>query len=52
MIHYKMPTFITWVQQKVEPEDLEANVLTFYQGYYSKEQERNKKSEEAKGEQI
>lgn len=52
MIHCKVPTFVTQVQQKAEPEAPEAYVLVFYQAYYSREKERNKKSEGAKGEQI
>lgn len=48
MIYCKVPTFVTCVQQKTEPEAPEAYVPVFYQGHYSCEQGRNKKSEATK----
>lgn len=51
MICCKVPIFVTWVQQKAEPEAPEAYVLAFYRGYYSKEQ-KNKEREAAREEQT
>lgn len=42
LLYCRIPTFVSCIQQKAEPEAPEAYVLAFYQGNNSRELERNK----------